>query len=91
MAPLYSLSVGMFYAEYMMQGKINSPLTRFSNGRKRNLRPIYSIAQGDRIGRAAVDGCPRKLSQERRVAMDDLTPPGHTGPPTRGRAADRSC
>jgi len=23
--------------------------------------------------------------------MDDLTPPGHSGPPTRGRAADRSC
>jgi len=23
--------------------------------------------------------------------MDDLTPPGHTGPPTRGRASDRSC
>jgi len=22
--------------------------------------------------------------------MDDLTPPGHTGPPTRGRASDRS-
>jgi len=23
--------------------------------------------------------------------MDDLTPPGHTGPPTRGRVSDRSC
>jgi len=23
--------------------------------------------------------------------MDDLTPPGHAGPPTRGRASDRSC
>jgi len=23
--------------------------------------------------------------------MDDLTPPGHTGPPTRGWASDRSC
>jgi len=23
--------------------------------------------------------------------MDDLTPPGQTGPPTRGRASDRSC
>jgi len=22
--------------------------------------------------------------------MDDLTPPGHTGPPIRGRASDRS-
>jgi len=23
--------------------------------------------------------------------MDDLTPPGHTGPPIRGRDSDRSC
>jgi len=23
--------------------------------------------------------------------MDDLTPPGHSGPPIRGRATDRSC
>jgi len=23
--------------------------------------------------------------------MDDLTPPGQTGPPTRGRVSDRSC
>jgi hypothetical protein len=51
-------SVGMFYATKPIRGKLVSPLTRFSNGRKRNLRPIYSVAQGDRIGPADVDGYP---------------------------------
>lgn len=80
-----------FMLNESMQEKLFSPLTRFSNGRKRKRRPIHSLDQGDWTGCAAVNGFPRQLSQERRVAMDDLTPPGHTGPPTRGRASDRSC
>ena len=80
-----------FMLNESMRGNLISPLTQFSNGRKRNLRPIHSLDQGDWTGRATVNGFPPPTFQERRVAMDDLTPPGHTGPPTRGRASDRSC
>jgi len=80
-----------FLLNESMQRNCFSPLTRFSNGRKRKLRPIHSFDQG---GLDRARGCqrvPPPTFQERRVAMDDLTPPGHTGPPTRGRASDRSC
>ena len=43
-------------------GRLISSLTRFSNGRKRNLRPIHSLDQGDWTGRAAVNRFPRQLS-----------------------------
>jgi hypothetical protein len=39
---------GMFYAEASSSQKLFSLLTQFSNGRKRNLRPIHSLDEGER-------------------------------------------
>ena len=52
-----------FMLNESMRGKLISRLTRFSNGRKRKLRPIHSFDQGDWTGRAVVNGFPRQLSK----------------------------
>ena len=52
-----------FMLNESMQRNCFSPLTRFSNGRKRKLRPIHSFDQGGWTGRAAVNGFPRQLSK----------------------------
>jgi hypothetical protein len=52
-----------FMLNESMQGKLISPLTRFPNGRKRKLRPIHSLDQGDWTGRAVINGFPRQLSK----------------------------
>jgi hypothetical protein len=51
-----------FVPNVLMRGKLISPLTCFSNGRKRNLRPIHSLDQGDRTGYVAVNRLPRQFS-----------------------------
>ena len=51
-----------FMRNVLKRGKLSSPLTCFSNGRKRNLRPIHSLDQGDRTGHAAVNRLPRQFS-----------------------------
>ena len=52
-----------FMLHESMRGKLISRLTRFSNGRMKNLRPIHSHDQGDWRGRACVNGFPRQLSK----------------------------
>ena len=51
-----------FMLSESMQENCFSPLTRFSNGRKRKLRPIHSLDQGDRTGHVAVNRLPRQFS-----------------------------
>ncbi len=52
-----------FMLNESMRGKLISPLTRFPNGRKRKLRPIHSLDQGDWTRCAAINGFPRQLSK----------------------------
>jgi hypothetical protein len=46
-----------------MQEKLITPLTRFPNGCKKNLRPIHSLGKGDWTGHAAVNRFPRQISK----------------------------